>query len=107
MCKKRKQIDHRYVFLHKDCIFLMLYFVMNSKMFATIVTETNINYFKCSLFQYKNIIDTYINLFHLSGQADYNTAIRISLITKKLYSIQSRFWHENVQKSSLYHISTI
>jgi len=61
----------------------------------------------CFLFLPVPEIDTYINLFHLSGQADYNTAVRISLITKKLYSIQSRFWHENVEKSSLYHISTI
>jgi len=30
--------------------------------------------------------------------------VRILLITKKLYSIQNRPWHKNVEKDSFYHI---
>jgi len=48
----------------------------------------------------------------LLGQAVHNAArlylhICISLVTKKLYSIQNRFWHKNVKKGSLYYISTV
>jgi len=44
-------------------------------------------------------IDTYINLS--SEQAGYNAAVRNSLITKKPYNIQNRFWHKNVKKRVL------
>jgi len=30
--------------------------------------------------------------------------VRISLITKKEYNVQSSSWHQNVEKDSLYHI---
>jgi len=33
------------------------------------------------------------------GQAIYNAAC-ISIITKKLYSVQNRSWHENIEKGS-------
>jgi len=31
--------------------------------------------------------------------------IRISFIVKKLYSVQNRSWHENIEKKILFHIS--
>jgi len=49
----------------------------------------------------------YVNLPHYRGKLATMQRVRISLITKKLYSIQDRFGHENVEKGSLYHISTV
>jgi len=39
-----------------------------------------------------------INLSHYWGKLATMQHVRISLITKKLYSTQNRFWHENVEK---------
>jgi len=47
-----------------------------------------------------NLYHDMYELIPLLKQAGYNAALML-LISKKLYSIQNRSWHENVEKEKL------
>lgn len=48
-----------------------------------------------------------VNLPGYRGKLATLQHVRISLTVKKLYSIQNRSWHENVEKGSFYHINIV
>jgi len=110
------------IFISKQVTFKIIYICFSVTSWRTFcysvqnITLKRYNLYEeihiCDLFSFLtfepfSIRLTHTSIYSLSGQASYDAVVRILLITKKPYSIQNRFWHENVEKSSLYHISTI